>query len=50
VQAGAPIVVELPSADSAYDMTNGHLAAGSLVNVMAMPGARLELLPEPAAR
>lgn len=44
VQASVPIVVELPSGDSAYDMGNGMLMVGGLANVVALPGARFELL------
>jgi hypothetical protein len=49
VQAGAPIVVELPAAESGYDLVNGGLAVGTLTNVVALPGARFELLAAQAA-
>ena len=42
LHAGVPIVVELPSGDDAIDLGNGPIAAGSLVNVVAMPGATFE--------
>lgn len=47
VRAGANIVVELPAADSAYDLGNGPLTVGALVNVVALPGARFELSRQP---
>ena len=42
VQAGTPIVVELPADEPGYDLANGPIAVGVMVNVMAMPGARFE--------
>ena len=49
VHAGVPMVVELPAAESGYDLANGALRVGAMVNVMAMPGARFEA-SAPAAR
>src|SRR5437762_1307461 len=43
VQAGAPVIVELPKDESAYDLVRGDLTVASLVNVVALPGARFEL-------
>ena len=43
VQAGVPIVIELPTEEPGYDLANGPIALGVMVNVMAMPGARFEL-------
>jgi hypothetical protein len=42
VHAGAPILVELPADAAAYDLVNGPIAVGVMVNIMAMPGARFE--------
>ena len=42
VQAGAPVLVDLPGDDSAFDLTNGPISVGSLVNVTALPGAAFE--------
>lgn len=42
VHAGVPVIVELPTADSARDMANGPLAVGTMVNVVAQPSARFE--------
>jgi hypothetical protein len=50
VQAGAPLIVELPAAETALDLTNGPITAGSLVNVMVLPGATFELVGAPVAR
>ena len=43
VQAGAPVIVELPKNEDAYDLVRGDLTVSSLVNVVALPGARFEL-------
>jgi hypothetical protein len=43
VQAGTPIVVEFPSNDSAFDLANGGISVGVMVNVVAQPGARIEI-------
>ena len=43
VQAGTPIVVEFPSNDSAFDLGNGGISVGVMVNVVAQPGARIEI-------
>ncbi|HEV8292608.1 MAG TPA: hypothetical protein VGP94_11825, partial [Tepidisphaeraceae bacterium] len=40
VQAGAPIIVQLPVEEDAYDLASGDLMVASLVNVVALPGAR----------
>ena len=44
VQAGVPIVIELPAEEQGYDLANGPIAQGVMVNVMALPGARIELV------
>ena len=49
VQAGLPVVVELPAAEDAYDLVNGPLAVGALVNVPGLPGATIEIIHHPAA-
>ncbi len=43
VQAGTPIVVEFPTDDSAFDLANGGISVGVMVNVVAQPGARIEI-------
>ena len=40
VHAGATFVVELPAADDGIGLASGGLAVGTMVNIMAMPGAR----------
>jgi len=50
VQAGAPVIVELPTSDAAYDMVNGPLSLGHLVNVTVLPGAKFEFLGVPAIK
>jgi hypothetical protein len=42
VQAGAPIVVELPADPNGIDLANGPITVGALVNVTALPGTRFE--------
>jgi len=44
VQAGVPIVAELPGDESAVDLHSGGIAVGTLVNVVALPGAKFELI------
>jgi hypothetical protein len=48
VQAGAPIIVQLPTAADAFDLVNGDLTVASLVNVVALPGAKFSLALEAA--
>src|ERR1700722_12324715 len=50
VQAGTPVVVQLPAADAAMDMECGAIGVGSLVNVLALAGATFELLQTAAAK
>lgn len=42
LQAGTSVIVDLPGSDEAYDLANGPVAVGALVNVTAMPGASFE--------
>jgi hypothetical protein len=46
VHAGVPIVVELPAEEQGYDLASGPIAAGVMVNVVALPGAMFEPLPK----
>lgn len=39
VQAGVSVMVELPQEPSAYDLVNGPVGVGSLVNITLYPGA-----------
>lgn len=50
VQAGAPIVVELPEDEHAFDMENGFLAVGALVNAVCLPEASFVLLARAKAK
>ena len=43
VQAGVPMVVDLPILDTACDLNAGALAVEALVNAALMPGASLQL-------
>ena len=43
VQAGATVCVELPEQSSAFDLKNGELRPGVMVNVTTAAGARFEL-------
>lgn len=42
VQAGTTFIVRLPEDNHAIDLNNGPIAVGSMVNLVALPGARLE--------
>src|SRR5580698_5969040 len=43
IHAGLPVVVDLPSSETAIDLDNGLITVGSMVNVVAMPQARFAL-------
>jgi hypothetical protein len=43
IKAGAVVVARLPEESHAVDLGNGSIEIGSLVNVVALPGATLEL-------
>jgi hypothetical protein len=44
VHAGASnFMVNLPTSNEAIDLNNGAIAAGRMINVVALPGARMEL-------
>jgi len=50
VQAGLPIVLQLPQSDMAIDLTNGQMAVGVMINAMVMPGMEFHWLDaSPAA-
>lgn len=42
IQAGGVVTVDLPGEVHAVDLGNGPINVGSLVNVVALPGARFE--------
>lgn len=42
VRAGTDVLVELPKTKEAYDLGEGPLAVGRMVNVVVLPGARFE--------
>ena len=42
VHAGVPMLVDLPVEETGYDLANGAIAAGVMVNIMAQPGARFD--------
>ncbi len=48
VQAGTPIVVMLPNDEIAIDLTHGSVAVGSMINIVALPGATFEFLGVPS--
>ena len=49
VQAGTPVVVDLPEDPAAFDLANGPITVGAIVNVTAFPGARFEPVSNPRA-
>jgi hypothetical protein len=49
VQAGLPVTISLPAADSAYDLSSGALSVGVLVNATILPGASFQLVTAVAA-
>jgi hypothetical protein len=48
IHASTPIIVQLPADDDAFDFANGDLTVASLVNVVALPGAKFAQLAEAA--
>ena len=44
VQAGAPIIIDLPAADSAIDLTDGQIQLNHLVNAALLSGAKFEVV------
>ena len=47
VHAGCPILVDLPTAETAIDLDNGQITVGMMANVVALPGARFSLAESP---
>ena len=43
VHGGAPVIVQLPAGEDAFDLANGDLTFASLANVVALPGAKFQL-------
>ncbi len=50
VQAGVPVRIMLPSAESSFDLNTGALAVGTLVNATVLPGTMFQLATAMAAR
>lgn len=50
VLAGAAVAITLPAEDDAFDLSNGPITAGSLVNVVVHPGTTIELVNDAAHR
>jgi hypothetical protein len=44
VQAGTFITIDLPKEDAAYDLAEGALEVGKLVNITLWPGCAFELI------
>ena len=49
VHAACPIHVDLPVEDHAIDLDEGPIGVGRMVNVVCLPGARLEIVAAKAA-
>ncbi|MBC8106320.1 MAG: hypothetical protein H7Z14_07005 [Anaerolineae bacterium] len=49
VHAAANFIIELPAGDSAIDLNNGAIVVGSMVNVVALPGATIEVVTSAVA-
>jgi hypothetical protein len=43
VQGGTIVRVDLPDDDIVYDLANGPISIGVMVNVTALPGATFEM-------
>jgi hypothetical protein len=44
LRAGTHVLVDLPREDSAIELGDGEIAVGSMVNVVALPGATFSRL------
>ena len=44
VHAGVPIIVRLPDAETAIDLSEGKIRVGNMANVVALPGPTIEVL------
>jgi hypothetical protein len=44
VHAGCPIQIQLPAADSGIDLDSGPLYVGRMINVVCLPGVRVEFI------
>jgi hypothetical protein len=49
VHAGCPIIVRLPDAETAIDLSEGKIRVGHMANVVALSGATIELVATAAA-
>jgi hypothetical protein len=49
VQAGCLFVIKLPAEDTSFDLINGGIGVGTMVNATVMPGATFELVTQEAA-
>jgi hypothetical protein len=49
VHAGPNFIVELPASETAIDLNTGPITIGSMLNVVALPGATIELVTSTAA-
>jgi hypothetical protein len=49
VHATVPVIIDLPADGTAYDLINGPLTVGNMVNVTLLSGASIELAPATAA-
>jgi hypothetical protein len=49
VRAGANFLVQLPDDTRAIDLNNGQIRVGAMINVVALPGATVELVEKTAA-
>lgn len=45
LKAGTHVIVELPLTEDAVDLAVGGLRVGAIANVVALPGARFDLVP-----
>jgi hypothetical protein len=48
IQAGTPILLSLPPEETSYDLINGPVAPGVMINATLLAGGTIELLHAPA--
>jgi hypothetical protein len=47
LQAGLPVIVTLPAEETAYDLVNGPVVPGGIINATLLPGGSFELANAP---
>jgi hypothetical protein len=49
IQAGVPVILTLPADETAYDLANGPIVPGGMINATLLPGGTFELAAQAVA-